>query len=33
MPGDLTRGAFLRFGAMGAVAGLSSAWDARNLQA
>jgi hypothetical protein len=33
MPGDLTRRAFLRFGAIGAVAGLSYAWDARTLQA
>jgi predicted amidohydrolase YtcJ len=33
MPGDLTRRAFLRFGVVGAVAGLSYAWDARNLQA
>ncbi len=33
MPRDLTRRDFLRFGAMGAVAGLSSPWDARNLRA
>jgi predicted amidohydrolase YtcJ len=33
MPGDLTRRAFLRFGAIGAVAGLSYAWDARNVEA
>jgi hypothetical protein len=31
MPGDLTRRAFLRFGAIGAVAGISCAWEARNL--
>ena len=33
MPGDLTRREFLGFGAIGAVAGLAYAWDARDLWA